>query len=119
MTVRGKEIVTKGSGGGGREIYLLGPQVSLLAIGNKNRVMLRQPAVAQTQHNVHKVASSEYLRPCKWPMTWRYPVHGFAGYLVGSYGVFDFVFCKIWGQDGYDIRTPLAGTDDIKTVGTG
>ena len=90
MTVRGKEMGTKESGGGGREIYLLGPQVSILAIGNKYKVMLRQPAVAKTQNNVHKVGRSEYLRQCDRPMTWRYPVHGCAGYLVGSCGVFGF-----------------------------
>ena len=42
MTVRGKEIVTQGSGGGGREIQLLGPEVSIVAIGSKYQAMLRQ-----------------------------------------------------------------------------
>ena len=92
MTARGNEYVTRGSGGGGREIYLVGPQVGLLAIGNESKVKLQQQAVAETQNNVCKVGRTDSLRPCKSPMTWRYPVHGCAGNLVGSCGVFDFFF---------------------------
>ena len=119
MAVRGKGTVTRGSGGGGREIYLLSPQVNILAIGNKYKVMSRHRLLLKTQTNVHKVGRSEYLRSCKRAMTWRYPVHGCAGYLVGSCGVFGFFFLvKSVARNGYDICTPRAGNEDIKTVGT-
>ena len=42
-----------------RDLVIRPLEVSIVAIGSKYKVMLRQPAVSKTKNNVHKVGSRD------------------------------------------------------------